>query len=154
AARLARSARAPVKLMLDRAEEVIVGGMRPSAAGTVKIAASNNEGVLQAFEVDCYGSPGVGAGATVNLNLLPYVYNVPNIKRRHQVVRLNTQIARAMRAPGHPQNCFLTDQALDDLAARLNVNPMDMRLRNLPPNDQNAASNAPQSFLALRHTIY
>src|SRR5262245_6850825 len=38
AAELARKARAPVKLMLDRAEEVTVGGVRPSAYGTVRIA--------------------------------------------------------------------------------------------------------------------
>ncbi len=53
------------------------------------------------------------------------------------MVRLNIQTARAMRAPGHPQNCFLTDQALDDLAAKLDLNPLDVRLRNLPPNDAN-----------------
>jgi xanthine dehydrogenase YagR molybdenum-binding subunit len=154
AAELAKKAAQPVKLMLDRAEEVTVGGMRPSAYGKVKIAA-NKEGVLQAFEVDCYGSPGVGRGATVNFNLLPYVYvNVPNIKRKHQAVRLNLQTARAMRAPGHPQNCLLTEQAIDDLAAKLNVNPIQMRLRNLPPNDAEAIKNAPTTFLALRHTIY
>ena len=42
AAELARKARAPVKLMLDRAEEVTVGGNRPSAYGTVKIAGTKN----------------------------------------------------------------------------------------------------------------
>jgi len=155
AGELARRARAPVKLMLDRAEEVTVGGMRPSAIGTVKIAAGNNQGLVQAFEVDVHGSPGVGGGATVNLNLLPYVYTtIPNVKRRHRVVRLNTQTARAMRAPGHPQNCFLTEQAVDDLAARLDINPLLMRLANLPPNDAQAARNAPQNYTALRHTIY
>ncbi len=140
--------------MLDRAEEVTVGGQRPSAHGTVKIAASR-EGDLRAFEVDCYGSPGVGRGATVNFNLLPYVYvSIPNIKRRHQVVRMNIQTARAMRAPGHPQNCFLTDQAVDDVAALLGMNPMEVRLRNLPPNDVNAQQADPTSYLAMRHTLY
>jgi xanthine dehydrogenase YagR molybdenum-binding subunit len=154
AAELARKTRAPVKLMLDRAEEVTVGGQRPSAFGTVKLA-GDAQGRVTAFEVDCYGSPGVGGGATVNFGLLPYVYTtVPNVKRRHRVTRMNVQTARAMRAPGHPQNCILTDQPLDDLAARLNVNPMDMRLRNLPANDQAALQNAPTSFLALRNTIY
>jgi xanthine dehydrogenase YagR molybdenum-binding subunit len=156
AAELARKARAPVKLMLDRYEEVINGGQRPSAYGSVKIAASK-QGKLQAYEVDCYGSPGVGAGATVNFGLLPYVYNlIPNlnIKRKHSIVRLNVQTARAMRAPGHPQNCLLTDQAIDDLCARLNVNPLTFRLQNLPPNDAAAVKAAPTTFAALRNTIY
>jgi xanthine dehydrogenase YagR molybdenum-binding subunit len=155
AAELAKRARAPVKLMLDRAEEVTVGGMRPSAIGTVKIAARDNQGHVQAFEIDVHGSPGVGGGATVNFQGLPYVYTtIPNIKRRHRVVRLNTQTARAMRAPGHPQSCFLTEQAMDDLAARVDVNPLEMRLANLPPDDEQAKRNAPQSYNALRHTIY
>lgn len=154
AAELARKARAPVKLMLDRAEEITVGGQRPSAFGTVK-AAATQQGDIRAFEVDCYGSPGVGRGATVNFNLLPYVYvSVPNIKRKHQVVRMNIQTARAMRAPGHPQNCVLTDQALDDLAAQLGINPITLRLRNLPPNDANAQKIDPTSYLAIRNTLY
>lgn len=153
-AELSRKSRAPVKLMLDRAEEVIVGGQRPSAYGTVKIAA-NAQGDIQAFEVDCYGSPGVGRAAVVNFNLLPYVYStVPNVKRRTRIVRLNFQTARAMRAPGHPQNCFLTHQAIDDLAARLDQNPMDFFTRNLPPNDAAAVQADPQSYNAMRNTLY
>jgi xanthine dehydrogenase YagR molybdenum-binding subunit len=153
ACELARRARAPVKLMLDRAEEVTAGGNRPSAYGTVRIG-GNRDGTIRAFEIDCYGSPGVGGGATVNFQGLPYVYNPPFHKRRHRVIRLNAGTARAMRAPGHPQSCVLTDQPLDDLAARLNLNPMDVRLANIPPNDANAVRNAPQSYPALRHTIY
>ena len=153
-AELARKARAPVKLMLDRAEEVIVGGQRPSAHGTVSMG-GNKDGTIRAYEVDCYGSPGRGSGATVNFTGLPYVYtSIPNVKRQHKVVRLNIQTARAMRAPGHPQSCILTDQPLDELAAALNINPMDLRIRNLPPNDQNAIKNDPTSYPALRHTIY
>jgi len=155
-AELARKCRAPVKLMLSRAEEVVVGGMRPSASGTVKVAA-NKEGQVRAYEVDCHGSSGVGRGATINFQAIPYVYtSIPFIKRRHRVVRLNLQTARAMRAPGHPQNCILTDQAFDDLAARLDINPMEFRLRNLPPNDANELKNDPAStsYLATRNTLY
>src|SRR5437773_5358194 len=58
-ARLARTARAPVKLMLDRAEEVTNGGTRPSAYGHVKIGA-NAQGIIQACDSESYGSPGTG----------------------------------------------------------------------------------------------
>jgi xanthine dehydrogenase YagR molybdenum-binding subunit len=156
AAELAKKARAPVKLMLDRAEEVTCGGMRPSAYGTVKVAGTR-AGELKAFEVDCYGSSGVGRGATVNFGMLPYVYvSTPNIKRKHRVVRLNIQTARAMRAPGHPQNCLLTEQAVDDLATRLDINPLVFRLRNLPANDAAELMREPESnsYAANRHTIY
>src|SRR5262245_60698625 len=154
-AELARMTRQPVKLMLDRAEEVTVGGIRPSAFGTVKIA-GNKEGRITAYEVDCHGTGGVNRGPTVNFGLLPYVYGpaIANIKRRHRVVRTNIQTARAMRAPGHPQNAILTEQAIDDLAARLNVNPMTFRLNNLPPNDAADAKANPRTFPGQRSTIY
>jgi xanthine dehydrogenase YagR molybdenum-binding subunit len=154
AAQLARKARAPVKLMLDRAEEVTVGGLRPSVKGTVRIGATR-DGIFRAFEVDCHGTPGSGTGSTVNFQLLPYVFtHIPFVKRKHQVVRLNTQRGRAMRAPGHPQSCYLTDSAIDDLAARLNMDPMQLRLRNLPPNDPVAMQKQPLSYNAIRHTLY
>src|SRR4029077_20092425 len=64
AAELARKAKAPVKLMLDRAEEATVGGNRPSAFGTVTIA-GDKDGKVVAYEVDCYGTPGVANSGTV-----------------------------------------------------------------------------------------
>jgi xanthine dehydrogenase YagR molybdenum-binding subunit len=153
AAELAKQTRRPVKLMLDRAEEITTAGNRPSAYGTVHIG-GNRDGTLRAFEIDCYGSPGSGGGATVNFQGLPYVYNATFQKRRHRIVRLNAGAARAMRAPGHPQSCALTEPPLDDLCKELGLNPMDVRLRNLPANDPDAVRNSPQSFNALRHTIY
>lgn len=155
AAHLARAARAPVKLMLDRAEEATVGGIRPSAFGRVVVGAKR-DGKLQFYGVDCHGTGGISRGATVNFGLLPYVYapGIPNIRRKHRIVRTNIQTARAMRAPGHPQNCILTDQAIDDLAAKLGMNPMEVRLRNLPANDPATVQSAPTSYLALRETIY
>src|SRR5207244_3258335 len=62
ACELARRARAPVKLMLDRAEEITAAGNRPSAIGRVKIAGTAN-GNIQAFEVDVHGTPGYAGGA-------------------------------------------------------------------------------------------
>jgi xanthine dehydrogenase YagR molybdenum-binding subunit len=150
AAELARKAGAAVKLMLDRASEIIAGGNRPSAFGKVKIGGTK-DGTVTAFDVETYGTPGIGNGATVGP--LPYVYPFEN-RRKHTIVRLNTGLQRAMRAPGHPQACLFTDCALDDLAAKLGLDPMQVRLKNLPGNDQEAIKNAPTSLAALRHTIY
>jgi xanthine dehydrogenase YagR molybdenum-binding subunit len=153
AAELARKAQAPVKLFLERAEEIVAGGNRPSAYAKVKMGATQ-DGKIVAYSCDSHGTPGVGLGATVTLGALPYVYAIASKHVKHTVVRLNTGGMRAMRAPGHPQNCLLTDCALDDLAAKLGIDPMQVRLKNLPENDAAAAASRPQSFPALRHTIY
>jgi xanthine dehydrogenase YagR molybdenum-binding subunit len=155
AADLARRAGAPVKLMLERDEEITTAGNRPSAYGTVKIA-GNKDGSLTAFSVDCYGTPGYTGGATVNLNLLPYVYldAVPNYSRKHSVAYVNAGGARAMRAPGHPQNCVLTEFAVDDLAAKLGIDPLVIRRKNLPPNDEKVKAKDPVAWLGRRHDVY
>src|SRR5206468_2098978 len=77
AAALAKKAGAPVKLMLDREEEVVTAGNRPSAYGKVKMAGTK-DGKITGYQVDCYGTPGIGTGGTVGP--LPYVYVVPNTR--------------------------------------------------------------------------
>jgi xanthine dehydrogenase YagR molybdenum-binding subunit len=153
AAELAQKAGAAVKLLLDREEEVTTAGNRPSAYGKVKIA-GNKDGSITAFEVDCHGTPGYAGGATVNLGLLPYVYldAVPNWKRAHSIAFINAGGARAMRAPGHPQNCVLTEFAVDDLAAKLGIDPLVVRRKNLPPNNLQAKDQ--NSWAARRNTVY
>jgi xanthine dehydrogenase YagR molybdenum-binding subunit len=153
AAELAKKAKAPVKLMLNRAEEITTAGNRPSAYGRVKLGGTK-DGKITAYEIDCYGSPGVGFGGTVNFTALPYVYPIPNVRRKHTVIRLNTGATRAMRAPGHPQNCVLTEGAVDDFAAQVGMDPLKLRVMNLPQNDKDAITKAPDSFNALRNTIY
>jgi xanthine dehydrogenase YagR molybdenum-binding subunit len=45
---------------------------------------------------------------------------------------------RAMRAPGHPQGCFITEVLMDELADALGMDPVALRIRNLPPEAPNA----------------
>src|SRR5947207_15822073 len=139
--------------MLDREAEGTTAGNRPSAYGKVKIA-GNKDGSITAFEVDCYGTSWYAGGATVNLGLLPYVYldAVPNWKRAHSIAFTNAGLARAMRAPGHPQNCVLTEFAVDDLAAKLGIDPLTIRRKNLPPNNPKVTDKV--AWMARRHDIY
>jgi xanthine dehydrogenase YagR molybdenum-binding subunit len=151
AAHLAKKAKAPVKLMLDRASEVVAGGMRPSVYGTVKIGGKKT-GEITAFDVKCYGTPGLRGGATINFGLMPYIYAdvIPNFSKEHTVVYTNTGGARAMRAPGHPQNCLLTEAAVDDLAAKLGIDPLVIRRKNLPPNDAKVRAADPVAWAGPR----
>jgi len=149
-AELAKKAQAPVKLMLNRAEEITAAGHRPSSYGKVKIA-GKKDGTVTAFSIESFASPGAGGGAGV---VVPYVYTIPNTSTRHTNVRLNYNAQRAMRAPGHPQSCLLTDCPLDDLAAKLNLDPMKVRLKNLPASSEESAKTNKTSYAAIRHTLY
>ena len=126
AARLARMARAPVKLMLSRKEEHLCVGNRPSAIMKVKIGAKK-DGTLTAFHSVSYGTGGVG---NAGLFPLPYVFKVPNFKAEMKNVHINAGSSRAMRAPGHPQAAFAMDLAMDELAEALGIDPLELRRRN------------------------
>lgn len=133
-ARLAREAKAPVHLMLDRREEHLAAGNRPSAYARIKAGVSA-EGMLTAFEADTWGTGGAGAASGFPL---PYIYTFPNRRRVHRDVYINAGQQRAMRAPGHPQGCFITEMLMDELADRLKMDPVEFRVRNLPPQAPNA----------------
>jgi len=133
-ARLAKQANAPVKLMLDRKEEHLAVGNRPSAAAHIRAGVSA-DGRLTAFDATSWGTG--GAGATSNFPL-PYIYNFPNRRRVHTDVYINSGLQRPMRAPGHPQGCFLTEILMDELADRVRMDPVAFRIKNLPEKAPNA----------------
>jgi xanthine dehydrogenase YagR molybdenum-binding subunit len=121
----------PVKMFLDRAHEHLAAGNRPSATGSVKIAGKKN-GKVVAMIAETHGTGGVGRGAQFPL---PYVYSIPNSSRTHSDVFVNAGNARAMRAPGHPEGCIIMEAAMDDLADKLGIDPLAMRLENLAEAD-------------------
>lgn len=133
-ARLARDAKAPVQLMLDRREEHLAAGNRPSAYAKIKAGVSA-DGMLTAFEAESWGTGGAGASSGFPL---PYIYTFPNRRRVHKDVYINAGQQRAMRAPGHPQGCFITEMLMDELADRVKMDPIEFRIRNLPPQAPNA----------------
>jgi xanthine dehydrogenase YagR molybdenum-binding subunit len=121
----------PVKMFLDRIQEHLAAGNRPSATGHVKIGATK-DGKLVSFIAETRGVGGNTRGAQFPL---PYVYSAPASSRTHTDVFVNGGNARAMRAPGHPQGCAIMEAAMDDLADKLGVDPLEFRLKNLPPTD-------------------
>jgi xanthine dehydrogenase YagR molybdenum-binding subunit len=133
-AKLAKQAGAAVKMMLDRKEEHLASGNRPSSYSKIK-AGVGADGIITAFDAESWGTGGAGVGAGFPL---PYVYRVANRRRRHKDVYTNAGPSRAMRAPGHPQGCFHTEMLMDELADAVKMDPLEFRIKNLPPEAPNA----------------
>jgi xanthine dehydrogenase YagR molybdenum-binding subunit len=127
-AKLAQEAKVPVKLFLDRKEEHLDTGNRPSAYAKIHAGVSA-DGKLTAFDGQSWGTGGAGAASGFPL---PYIYQFPNRRRQHTDVYINAGQQRAMRAPGHPQGCFLTEILMDELADRVRMDPVEFRIKNLP----------------------
>ncbi len=127
-AEMSREAKAPVKLFLERNAELAVAGDRPSAYARIKVGAKK-DGTLTYWASESWGSGGISGSR--GSPPLPYVIEVPNRSQKHISVVTNSATARAWRAPNHPQACFLTMAALEDLAAELKMEPLEFFLKNV-----------------------
>jgi xanthine dehydrogenase YagR molybdenum-binding subunit len=128
AARVSRAVEGkPVKIMLERDAELMVAGSRPSAYARVKVGAKK-DGTIVAWESESWGSGGPGGA---NSPPYPYVFVIPNRKTKHNSVSTNVGPQRAWRAPNHPQAALVTMGALDDLAAKVGMDPLDFFIKNI-----------------------
>lgn len=128
-ARLSKKIGRPVRNFLERDAELFVAGTRPSGFAKIK-AGAKKDGTLIAWQAESWGTSGLQGGG-ISMGVLPYVIKPPNVRKKHTGIGTNTGAARAWRAPNHPQTCWLTFAALDDLAAELNMNPLDFYLKNI-----------------------
>ena len=128
AARLARKARAPVRLMYDRKEEQLSTGNRPSSIQQLKLGATN-EGILTAIRLISHGTGGVGTGAGT-AGPATNLYTCDNLWTEESDVFTNAGPSAAFRAPGHPQGMFALEQAMDELAFKLGMDPLELRRKN------------------------
>ncbi len=129
---LAHAAKAPVKLMLDRFEEHTTTGNRPAALVQLR-GGLDAAGHLVAWDVRSFGGCGFnverGDGGG-NVAMPDYYTGKAKTRRAHVDLPADTDPARAMRAPGHPQGWFAAELFLDELAARAGIDPLELRLRN------------------------
>jgi len=123
-----KAAGKPVRIMLERDSELKVAGARPSAYARVK-AGAKKDGTIVAWQSESWGTGGPGGGG---MPPIPYVFNgIPNQHKEHTAIRNNIGPARAWRAPSHPQAALITMCALDDLAAKLNMDSLEFFLKNI-----------------------
>ncbi|MBW3599497.1 MAG: xanthine dehydrogenase family protein molybdopterin-binding subunit, partial [Planctomycetes bacterium] len=134
AAQIAKKTGRPVKFMLDRDQELKLGGNRPSGYITVKLGA-DADGVVQVWDSHHWGTSGTRGGG-VSQSVIPYVYQPKNFRRVATGIQTNTASARAWRAPNHPQGCAITQTAYDDLARVMGADSLEIFKKNL----QNIAS--------------
>ncbi len=128
AALLAKAAAAPVRLVLDRREEHLAVGNRPGSEQSIALAAAA-DGKLTAIEVKGFGFGGAGAGAGFGGPALS-LYDCPAVYVEESDVFTHSGPLAAFRAPGHPQGVFALEQAMDELAERLHLDPMALRDKN------------------------
>jgi xanthine dehydrogenase YagR molybdenum-binding subunit len=132
----ARVARRPVKVMLSRREMYYGVGYRPHTVQRVALGASR-DGRLAAIVHDAYQETSTYEEfSEALLNASQFLHSCPNLFTRHRIARLNVHTPTYMRAPGQANGVFALESSMDELAIALNIDPVELRLRNEPEQDE------------------
>jgi len=154
AALLARATARPVKLILSREETYLATGNRPPAHMKLK-AGVKKDGTLTALDFSCLASGGAyPAGGTALVDwVVRDLYLCPNVRSEMTDVYINAGPARPMRAPGHPQGAWALEQMMDALAEKIGMDPVDLRLKNVPTFSQAREGSPPYTSTGLRDCL-
>ncbi|HEX2514232.1 MAG TPA: xanthine dehydrogenase family protein molybdopterin-binding subunit, partial [Chloroflexota bacterium] len=131
AALLSRKSGRPVKLVMSRAEVFQGTGPTPGSWVRVKMGATRDGRMVAAeadirFEAGAY--PGSPVGAAAECVFAPY--DIPDGRIDGYDVVVNKPKSAAYRAPGATQAAYATEQVVDELARKLNLDPLEFRIKN------------------------
>jgi len=127
AVELARAAKAPVKVTFDREEELSVTGYRPASEIEIALLASA-QGDLKTLSLKAYADTGAAVNSTIAA-LARLIYPAQAKELVDFDVVSNLPPGSAFRAPGGPPMAFALEQAIDEAALRMNVDPILLRKR-------------------------
>ena len=136
AALAARQTRRPVRLVFSRIEESQAAGKRPRSVQKIRLGA-RRDGTLTA--IDYWGLSNVGAYRAFPSPLSgppKELYACPNVRTDTASIYTHTGPAAAFRAPGYVEATVALECAMEALADRLGLDPMEVRLRNYAEDDQ------------------
>ncbi|MVA26363.1 xanthine dehydrogenase family protein molybdopterin-binding subunit [Agrobacterium vitis] len=151
AAAAARKLGRPVKLAVTRPQNFTSYGGRAATRQTIALGATQ-DGILQAIlhrgasETSTYMDYPEQTGAAT-----PILYKVENFSSEHRVVPVNTVTPGALRGPGKNPSAFGIECAMDELAAAIGMDPLEIRLKNYADHDYQ--SGKPWSTRQLREAL-
>jgi len=132
----ARQMRRPIKLVLTRKQFYSVVGYRPTSRQRMAIGADRS-GRISAIVHEARVENSRYDGYEDNLTgVARFQYSSPNMRSTYRTVHLDINPPIYMRGPGITSGAFALESAMDDLAFRLGMDPVELRLRNEPDRDQ------------------
>ncbi|MGA5134900.1 xanthine dehydrogenase family protein molybdopterin-binding subunit [Streptomyces olivoreticuli] len=136
AAYAARRLQRPVKLVLTRKQMYSGVGYRPASSQRLAMATDHDgritgivhEARTETARYDTYSDD--------STELPKLLYGVPNVRSVYQVIPIDVSAATFMRGPGTVTGAFALETTMDEVAHRLGVDPVELRLRNTVDHNQ------------------
>jgi xanthine dehydrogenase YagR molybdenum-binding subunit len=129
AAELARRTRRPVRCTLTRREENVSSGNRNATIQRLA-AGARADGTLVALDGDYVNAVGWSGWNAFVEGPMQMLYACPNVRTVTRGAKLNIPPMAPFRAPGFVEGTFGLECLLDELAARLDLDPLELRRRN------------------------
>lgn len=128
---LSRQSGHPVKMVMTREEVFRATGPTSASVMNVRLGA-RSDGSIIAAEVELRYQAGAFPGSPVGAASMTALacYDIPNFTITGWDVVTNTPKVAAYRAPGAPIAAFAVESAVDELARRLGMDPIDLRVKN------------------------
>ncbi|HEX6833091.1 MAG TPA: xanthine dehydrogenase family protein molybdopterin-binding subunit, partial [Rudaea sp.] len=135
AAMAARKTGRPVRLVLDRWQMFGPVGYRPKTEQRIALGA-DKDGKLVATVHEVMTQTSTFEDWTESSAVLTrMLYACPNTRTQHRLMKLNLGTPTFQRAPGESTGSFALESAMDELAHELQIDPVELRLRNYAEND-------------------
>src|SRR6201998_4533282 len=126
----------PVRLVLSRPQMFDSMGQRARTVQTIGLSADEN-GKLAALKHSTLNQSSMIYQYTEPCgNLTRLTYSCPNVQINHRLVQLDFTTPCRMRAPGEAPGLFALESAMDELAVKLNIDPVEFRVRNYADKDE------------------
>ena len=144
----------PVKMIMSRTEVFQGTGPAPGSYIKVKMGAKNDGTITaahcyMAYEAGAYPGSAVGAGA--QCILAPY--NIANVTIDAYDVVVNKPKSSAYRAPGAPNAAFASESVIDELAEKIGMDPLEMRLQNAAKEGTRRADGTVYKQIGCEQTV-
>ena len=126
----------PIRLELTRAQMFTLVGRRSATVQDLAVAA-DAQGRLVAIDHQVLAQTSTHAEYADPVGMVSqWVYRCPNVSTAHRLARTNEPHPIPMRGPGEAPGSFALESAMDELAERLELDPVELRLRNIADHDQ------------------
>jgi CO/xanthine dehydrogenase Mo-binding subunit len=151
---LSRKCGRPVKIVMSREEVFLASGPTSGAVMDVRLAATK-AGKITGAEMTLRYQAGAFQGSPVNLGMMTAFacYDVEALALTGYDVVSNRPKVAAYRAPGAPMAAFAVESAIDDLAMKLDMDPIDLRLLNAVRDGAKTVYGATVRYSALVETL-
>jgi xanthine dehydrogenase YagR molybdenum-binding subunit len=149
----ARKTGRPLKLVLHREQMFNNVGYRPMAIQKVGLGATK-EGKLTGITHEAYSQTSSYEEFSEGITAMSrFMYACPNVFTKYRVVPLDLSTPTWMRGPGEATGSFALESAMDELAYALDIDPIELRLRNYAETDPERNRPFSSKFLKECYTM-